>query len=375
MQPTDDTILCTVNQNVESEENIEEDNTLEDPVIHSLQSGWQGQEEMNIQDVKFEEDLFSQSYSSDSSNDCFTEDSEQSGNREESDTSRDSEDDESNIPDGTESQYLETVFKELNNVMMFPDQNLTTWDVSLMIIGLCIRYNLSYVVRKAIFALIKVLAGPQFEHWNISKFKISQMYDPPDEAITLCFFCTACNRPLLSPMSKCKFKKCKITCKCGEMHFLTTQSPNYVIFIDGEYQIKILLQNKKLNLALLKYVDIIKENMNSDNSVISDVYDGALYKELMEKYSESFSFLTFNFNTDGAPIFHSSKRSMWPIQIIINELPPELRFKFPFLGGMCIMEKEPSPEMMKIYMQRFLQNTEKLRKEGFSITVSVTMLC
>jgi len=43
--------------------------------------------------------------------------------------------------------------------------------------------------------------------------------------------------------------------------------------------------------------------------------------------ANKYKILTFNFNIDGAVLFHSSKLSLWPVQLIINELPTELRFK------------------------------------------------
>lgn len=98
---------------------------------------------------------------------------------------------------------------------------------------------------------------------------------------------------------------------------------------------------------------------------MSDVYAGILYKELMKKYSTQSNILTYIFNTDGAPIFHSSKQSLWPIQIIVNELPPNLRFKYTLLAGICILKKEPSPMIMNMYMEQFLRESQSLREERF----------
>ncbi|CAD6245217.1 GSCOCG00013587001-RA-CDS, partial [Cotesia congregata] len=57
---------------------------------------------------------------------------------------------------------------------------------------------------------------------------------------------------------------------------------------------------------------------------ISDIRDSNLYKELKQQLPETF---TLNYNTDGAPIFKSSKQSFWPQQLVINELPLKERFK------------------------------------------------
>jgi len=59
---------------------------------------------------------------------------------------------------------------------------------------------------------------------------------------------------------------------------------------------------------------------------LEDVYDGRIYKRLVKdgilQSGNNFSFI---FNTDGVPIFKSSQVSIWPIYLIINELPYKKR--------------------------------------------------
>ena len=106
---------------------------------------------------------------------------------------------------------LHEAFNEMSSAFIFPEAELTIRDVSLMVIGLCIRFNLTYVVRQALFNLVKCLAGRKFKDWNTSKFKISKMYDPLDESINLSFFCVNCYCPLLPPISKINFTNCDVT--------------------------------------------------------------------------------------------------------------------------------------------------------------------
>jgi hypothetical protein len=60
-----------------------------------------------------------------------------------------------------------------------------------------------------------------------------------------------------------------------------------------------------------------------------DIYDGNLYRRHFDNngiLSDPHN-LSFTFNTDGAPVFKSSNVSVWPIYLIINELPYHLRMK------------------------------------------------
>lgn len=60
--------------------------------------------------------------------------------------------------------------------------------------------------------------------------------------------------------------------------------------------------------------------------MFSDVDDGLLYKKIDEKNPSNLFTLAITLNADGANIFRSSHNSLWPIQIVLNCLPPDLRY-------------------------------------------------
>ena len=65
-----------------------------------------------------------------------------------------------------------------------------------------------------------------------------------------------------------------------------------------------------------------------DSEAIEDVYDGKLYK----KYSSPGGFLSdphnisFLGNTDGVALIKSTSYGVWPVYLIVNEIPPSERF-------------------------------------------------
>lgn len=87
-----------------------------------------------------------------------------------------------------------------------------------------------------------------------------------------------------------------------------------------------------------------KHYENNDKNCISDVFDGSVYKNLFNKgFLNNPNNLSFAFNTDGIPIFKSSKVSMWPVYLLINELPivdRKLRENVVFYG-VWISSKKP----------------------------------
>ena len=59
---------------------------------------------------------------------------------------------------------------------------------------------------------------------------------------------------------------------------------------------------------------------------VNDICDGSLYQELVASgLLSNTSNISFQFNTDGVPVFRSSF-SFWPLHLIINELPPRIRY-------------------------------------------------
>ena len=62
-----------------------------------------------------------------------------------------------------------------------------------------------------------------------------------------------------------------------------------------------------------------------DVNLLQDLYDGKEYKKHGQFFS-SRSNISFTLNTDGAQLFSSSTVSLWPIWLVINELPPQVRY-------------------------------------------------
>ena len=79
---------------------------------------------------------------------------------------------------------------------------------------------------------------------------------------------------------------------------------------------------------------------------VEEIYDGALYKKLSGKGGllscpDNVSFLM---NTDGVPVFKSSKVSIWPLYLVINELNYSKRMAYEnmIFAGLWFGEKKPA---------------------------------
>lgn len=72
-------------------------------------------------------------------------------------------------------------------------------------------------------------------------------------------------------------------------------------------------------------------NLNRDENIIKDVYDGKIYKDFLKNQTDvvqDSKYFTLLFNTDGIEISRRSDVSIWPMIFVLNELPIEIRFCF-----------------------------------------------
>jgi len=265
----------------------------------------------------------------------------------------------------------ENRFKNNNESVMFAESGVTVSEMFVMVSALCLRFNLNKETRFAILTLIKLLAGPKFADLQVHNYIISQKFSALCDKITYVFYCPNCYEPLSDPITKDKIIKKNEVCKKRKTNnVISLKSENRFLCIDIEYQLRALLQTNNILKDLMSNVKVKKSLQRINNNVISDIHDGTLYKNslLINERDERELIISFNFNTDGAPLFKSSIRSFWPIQLTINELSPKLRFKTLILAAVCILRSEPKSDFMNVYVTYFSHQVTKLYYEGFTVT-------
>ena len=93
----------------------------------------------------------------------------------------------------------------------------------------------------------------------------------------------------------------------------------YFLYIKIEEQLQQILEDETVR------DNIIMDRTDKDK--LTDIQDGKKYKSLYGGALRHEENLSLSMNCDGAPVFSSSMMSIWPVQLILNELPPELRKK------------------------------------------------
>lgn len=142
-------------------------------------------------------------------------------------------------------------------------------------------------------------------------------------------------------------------------------------------------------LDLLKYpVTRSKSNPNG----IEDIQDGLLYrrhfgsdgffKGTTAEKKKSEIHISFQINTDGVALFKSSKYSIWPVYLVVNELPPNCRFarSNSIFLGLWFGYKKPDfltflQPLSKEFQDIYSQGMKVTNSEGKDVTLRGILLC
>lgn len=116
------------------------------------------------------------------------------------------------------------------------------------------------------------------------------------------------------------------------------------------------------------YNDLTYRFYRNQTNNIEDIYDGVKYKHYMKKgkFLANKGNISFTWNTDGMPIFKSSKYSIWPLYLAINELPVNKRWcnNNVILAGLWCSSQKPN---MLTFLRPFKESISLLYTEGIEI--------
>lgn len=150
---------------------------------------------------------------------------------------------------------------------------------------------------------------------------------------------------------------------CGKT--LIARETNFFIYMPIEKQ---LIQCLQINWSLIQ-----RYNFNLDYNVginsLTDVHSANLLKKIYASYSKSEkNVISLTLNTDGANKFKSNTLSVWPIQIIQNFLPPEVRFKSKNILTVGLYYGENKPDCMQ-YFEPLVSEFKILCDRGLCVTI------
>lgn len=150
-------------------------------------------------------------------------------------------------------------------------------------------------------------------------------------------------------------------CQLCEVSLLEEGATSHFIEVSIEAQLQTLFAKKGFQ-EKLKF-RFMRQKKGKDN--VEDIYDGQVYKQ----YASGDGLLcnphniSFTWNTDGVPIFKSSKFSVWPFYCVINELSFVERTKREnmIFAGLWFGDSKPS---MLTFLKPLCEKLHELEEHG-----------
>lgn len=160
--------------------------------------------------------------------------------------------------------------------------------------------------------LLNESLGSSF-HVPTSHKKLLKSVDPCYQ-FELHIKCTTCK---IYTSTESPNHKTVLCAKCQKV--LRKEKMNYFVYIPFEQQIRSMIQ-KNLN-QIIEY----NKKFANESSIIIDVQSSNVHKKIAAKHPNSV-ILSLVLNTDGANVYNSTNKSVWPIQLYQNYLPPSVRY-------------------------------------------------
>lgn len=115
----------------------------------------------------------------------------------------------------------------------------------------------------------------------------------------------------------------------------------------------------KTSQKLFENLQMLNSRAAEDTLNVTDITSAQIYKSLKSSGALKWGDLTVTFSTDGSPVFNSSRASVWPIQLIINEVPAPERFTNPCLAALWFGYKHPN---MMLFLNTFVDHLEAMEE-------------
>lgn len=221
--------------------------------------------------------------------------------------------------------------------------------------GFVIRHKLSNSAATDLLSLINFHV-PKRSQVPISMFLLEKSLGLSFKTAKKHYVCEDCSCRLVETSNSFECEKC---CREYTSTYLL-KLERYFFTFDIRSSLHSLLQETLVKLSLQKSLE---KRSQSNQSGITDIMDGSAYRNLQLSGSD----ITCCMNTDGVTIFNSSRFSIWPLLISINELEYKIRRKYTLLVGLWFGESKPN---FNIFLEAFVSQCRELSKDGVKCDVN-----
>lgn len=226
---------------------------------------------------------------------------------------------------------------------LFPGAQVTHEESLLLLMAHILRHHDSKEATESLLTLLNFHL-PQGTQLPATKYLFDKYFREFEQPLATHFYCPTCFAYIGVAGSD------ELNCVCGAKHSakVLLQGGSYFLSLDWKAELHNLLEKKR---PMLK-----KPGLKFD---VSDITESPAYNLLPLGPDD----ITLTWNTDGIPIFHSSDYSVWPLEVMVNELPFKERMNNVLLAGLWFGPKKPN---MQCFLVPFVEAMNELSTNGFS---------
>jgi hypothetical protein len=241
---------------------------------------------------------------------------------------------------------------------IYPGHNLTISKSMLIVWLYAITHSITGAQFSDLLMLLNIHLMTSHPAFN-SLYMFKNFFSKMKSSYVKHWFCKNCLSPCKEHDVICNNSLCM-------KDLSKTNAKEYFMELNLETQLKTLFSRTEF----VKLIKRQKKRVKRNPCHYEDITDGVLYKELIAngKIGNNTYDLTFTLNTDGIPIFKSSRVSAWPVFLMINELPYSYRRKtdYMILCGLWFGDQKPCMNMLLKPLHRSLC----VLKEGIKVHVN-----
>lgn len=234
--------------------------------------------------------------------------------------------------------------------LLHPNGRLSIDESIRLIYSFILRHKLSKSAISDLLILIN-LHLPNAVSIPETPFLLEKAIQPDFGLATRCFYCPNCDTLTEIDKSFCE------TCAKPVCHKDSLKAGNFFILFNLKSALSKLMELDDIRVDLLRAFK--KRQVIRKENKYEDITDGRCYKQLQLGYFD----VSCSINTDGVNIFNSSKYSIWPILISVNELDYKLRRKHTTLVGLWFGLKKPN---FDTFLRPFVSQCNEISDQGLT---------
>ncbi|XP_037290638.2 uncharacterized protein LOC119185900 [Rhipicephalus microplus] len=236
------------------------------------------------------------------------------------------------------------------------------------LLALTVNFVLEFGIPwKGVEALQKLIMHILERHdIPVTKYLFKKSVGAEIKAARLHFYCENCMTLLAVTSGDLAARNAvRVTCTvCGQRNSgpQMLRDGHFFITLPIAKLLSSLLAENDASTALHERLNSINESMSVDKDEMTDIIDGTLYRALRRELTSK-NDITLTVNSDGSAVFKSSKFSVWPVQVMVNELPVYMRQKNVLVSALWYGQKHPD---MTLLLNAFVEQMDGLSTSGIT---------